>query len=55
MSDFLDMGGYGVYVWPSFAIVALVMAGLVLQSWHDLRTQKRLIAELEESRKEGGA
>ena len=49
MADFFDMGGYGVYIWPSFFIVALVMVSLALQSWFDLRTQKRLIAELEAS------
>ena len=26
MSDFLDMGGYGAYVWPCFALAAVVMA-----------------------------
>lgn len=45
--EFFAMGGYGIYVWPSFVIVAVVMVGLALQSWFDLRTQKKLIAELE--------
>ena len=26
MSDFLDMGGYGAYVWPCFALAAIVIA-----------------------------
>jgi heme exporter protein CcmD len=26
MSNFLDMGGYGVYVWPCFALAAIVLA-----------------------------
>ena len=26
-SDFLAMGGYGFYVWGSFAATALIMAG----------------------------
>jgi heme exporter protein D len=47
MDEFFNMGGYGVYVWPSFGIVSLVMIGLALQSWLDLRTQKKLIAALE--------
>lgn len=46
-AEFFAMGGYGIYVWPSFAIVAVVMVGLALQSWFDLRAQKRMIAELE--------
>ena len=45
--EFFAMGGYGIYVWPSFVIVAVVMVGLARQSGFDLRTQKKLIAELE--------
>ena len=46
-AEFFAMGGYGIYVWPSFGIVTLVMVGLALQSWFDLRRQKKLIVELE--------
>jgi len=46
-AEFFAMGGYGIYVWPSFVIVTVVMVGLALQSWFDLRRQKKLIAELE--------
>ena len=46
-AEFFAMGGYGIYVWPSFVIVTVVMVGLAFQSWFDLRTQKKLIAELE--------
>lgn len=31
LSGFLAMGGYGVYVWPAYGIVALVLVGQVLQ------------------------
>jgi heme exporter protein CcmD len=27
-SDFLHMSGYGVYIWPCFALTAVVMVGL---------------------------
>ena len=30
-SDFVAMGGYGLYVWGSFGMVALVMAAEVAQ------------------------
>jgi heme exporter protein D len=30
-SDFAAMGGYGLYVWGSFSMVALVMAAEVMQ------------------------
>ena len=25
LSEFLDMGGYGHFIWPSYAVVAVVM------------------------------
>ena len=31
-SDFLAMGGYGLYVWGSFGVTALVMAAIQYQS-----------------------
>ena len=33
MSEFLAMGGYGAYVWPSYALAALLQQDL---SRHDL-------------------
>ena len=26
MNEFLDMGGYGTYIWPCFALAAVVLA-----------------------------
>jgi heme exporter protein D len=48
MSAFLDMGGYGSYVWPAYAIAAAVLIGLVWHSLHALRSSRR---ELEEAEK----
>ncbi len=39
-SDFLAMGGYGLYVWGSFAVTAAVMLGEV---WA-LRATRRALA-----------
>ncbi|MDR2679176.1 MAG: heme exporter protein CcmD [Zoogloeaceae bacterium] len=36
-SDFLRMGGYGLYVWGSFGMTALVMT---LEPWLALRRQR---------------
>jgi len=50
MQEFLNMGGYGAYVWPSYGITALVMVVLLIASLRSLRaseaTYKRLQAEL---------
>ncbi|MEQ9519184.1 MAG: heme exporter protein CcmD [Parvibaculum sp.] len=51
MAEFFHMGGYGPYIWSSFAIALVVMAGIAGQSWYDLKTQKRLLAELEQASK----
>jgi len=40
-SDFLAMGGYGLYVWGSFGVTALVMAGEMLS----LRLRRRALAD----------
>jgi heme exporter protein D len=38
-SDFLEMGGYGLYVWGSFAAVAL---GVLIEIW-SLRARRRAV------------
>jgi len=43
MSEFFSMGGYAVYVWPSFALTAIVM---LANLYAVLRKRKRLIAKL---------
>ncbi|MCL2021555.1 MAG: heme exporter protein CcmD [Betaproteobacteria bacterium] len=40
-SDFLHMGGYGLYVWGSFGMAALVMA---VETWLAIR-QARIIRQ----------
>ena len=42
-SDFLAMGGYGLYVWGSFGVTALVM---VLEPIIIARSRKTTIARL---------
>lgn len=42
------MGGYGAYVWSAFGFAALVLVGLLVQSW---RAASRREAELERLRR----
>ena len=42
-SDFLHMGGYGFYVWGSFAVTVLIMA---IEPIVAVRNQKSTIARL---------
>jgi heme exporter protein D len=50
LSDFFAMGGYGAYVWPAFGFAAVLLLGLLLQSWWTARRRagefERLRAEL---------
>lgn len=32
LADFLAMGGYAAYVWPSFALTAVVLGAVVIGS-----------------------
>ncbi|MBC7162485.1 heme exporter protein CcmD [Immundisolibacter sp.] len=40
MSEFLAMGGYGAYVWPSYALAALVLG---LNAWLPWRRHRHLL------------
>lgn len=50
LSTILEMGGYGAYVWPAFALTAAVMIGLLVASVRSLRSREadlmRLRAEM---------
>jgi len=50
MQGFLAMGGYAAFVWPCYAIAALVMAGIAIQSVMDFRAQQRLVRELDQGK-----
>lgn len=43
---FFDMGGYGVYVWSSYGVAALVIVLLFLWSHYGLRRAERREAQL---------
>lgn len=47
MSDFLSMGGYGVYVWTAYGVTALALLLLFLWSWFGARARE---TELEQVR-----
>ncbi|MEM9103966.1 MAG: heme exporter protein CcmD [Pseudomonadota bacterium] len=45
MKEFLNMGGYAIYVWSSYARVVIVMSGNVIAA---KMQRKRIINELQE-------
>jgi len=32
MAEFLEMGGYGAFIWPAYAAVAIVLVGIWVAS-----------------------
>ncbi len=51
MRVFFEMGGYGVYVWPAFAVTAIVLIGLVLASLRSLRGNEETLDGLQGERR----
>ncbi len=47
MKDFLDMGGYGRYIWPAYGISVLVLAGATWWTVAAWRHAKARLAALE--------
>ncbi|MDX2103163.1 MAG: heme exporter protein CcmD [Alphaproteobacteria bacterium] len=47
MTDWIAMGGYAAYVWGSYAVTALTVAGLGLLAVVKLRRAERRAAELD--------
>ena len=47
LAAFLQMGGYAVYVWTSYAVSAAVLIGLLVATLRSLRTHERTAAILE--------
>jgi len=50
IATFLAMGGYAAYVWPAFAVAAIIMAGLAANTLRTLRRRERELAEIEGTR-----
>lgn len=48
LTEFLAMGGYGAYVWPSFLITAAVMLAMTMASVRSLRRAQRILADLQD-------
>ena len=47
MDHYFAMGGYADFIWPAYAIVAIVVVWLIVATWIDLHRQRKLLAALE--------
>jgi heme exporter protein D len=49
IKDFIDMGGYGAYIWPSYGVTAVVMIVMLVTSLRGLRENEATLQSLEVS------
>jgi heme exporter protein D len=47
LNRFIDMGGYGGFIWAAYAAAALVLILLWLFSWRSLRRSEGELAQLD--------
>ena len=48
LAEFFHMGGYALYVWPSFGLTAAVLAGLLAVSLRGLKAHEAALQALTE-------
>jgi len=53
MSEFITMGGYGAFIWPAYGVAAILMAGILILSWNDMRRREALVESLRAGRRKG--
>jgi len=47
ISNFFAMGGYAGFVWSAYGAAALILIGLLVMSWKDLRARQAEVEALE--------
>ena len=47
LQRFLEMDGYGGFVWPAYAVAGLVLLALWVLSWRALRREEGALIEME--------
>jgi heme exporter protein D len=52
---FLQMDGYGGFVWPAFAVTVLVMSALLMATLRSLRAREATLAALKANGQPAGA
>jgi heme exporter protein D len=53
LEQFLAMGGYAAYVWPSYGVSALLIGGLIAWSMAANARARKTVERLEAERKAG--
>ena len=56
MSDFFEMGGHGIYIWPCYGLAAVLLITLLVASVKSLSKSKKDLSVMEQlSKNEGKA
>ena len=50
VAEYLAMGGYAGFVWPAYAVTAVVMVGLLVSSVRSYRARSRELDRLQGAR-----
>ena len=53
MIEFFDMGGYGVFIWPGYTIVFVVLIALAVRSHRRLVNLEKAVRDLKSEDDEG--
>lgn len=53
MSEYLAMGGHAAFIWPCYALTAVIMVGLLMVSIRSMRQNEKLAAQLRRPRNRG--
>ena len=54
VTQFLEMGGYAAYVWASYGLALILLAGALAWSRHSLKQRQRVFDELKRQRRGNG-
>ena len=46
-AQFVEMGGYARFVWPSFGLTFVILVGLLVVSWRALKAAEAELAALQ--------
>jgi heme exporter protein CcmD len=44
---YLAMGGYGIFIWPAFALTAAILIGMLVTTLHRQRALQTALANLQ--------
>ncbi len=51
MSEFLSMGGHGIFIWSAYGVAAVVLGGLLAVSLRNMRRDEATVEALRAERK----